>query len=171
MIDQVVKEMTQAFDAFAPVPFQDFEESAREELRTAQEKRRDIFDEASVKILEKHKNLIIGWEIYYTFSEPKTKEDKKKTGPKNQAIQFFLPKSSEHKPSYRGDTVRTERRNKVVDKVRKLAWGMYQVPGKERKTTLGMEALAYHPGYEVMIPFVKGKAKLELFLFIVPATE
>lgn len=163
MIDEVAGEVTKAFDVYAPVPFEDMDKANLEQVKAAQQKREEAFDATVLAALTKHKDKIIGWEIYYSFPPPV--EEGKKPKP---VIKYYLKKSSEHVPSWKPGTIRTDRRDVKVDETRELAWGLYQVPGKETKETLGMKALQYHSGFEVKIPAKKGKAQLDLFLFIVP---
>ncbi len=163
IVDEVSTEVTKAFEAFAPVPYTDMDPAKMDALKAAQDKRQATFDQTVLAALTKHKDKVIGWEIYYSFPAPV--EEGKKPKP---VVKYYLPKSSEHIPSWKPGTIRTDRRDAKIDDVRKLAWGLYQVPGKETKETLGMKALQYHPGLEIKLPIKQGKAELDLFIFVVP---
>ncbi len=157
MIDSVHKELEQAFETFAPVPYQEHpkDPAAREEFVKAQDARRDAFDAEATKILKKH-DKIIGWEITYSFPEVE-----------KPPIPYSFEELSRHVPSWKPGTVRAEKREKLDDG-RKISWGEFFIKGQEKRESFGMDIPNYHWGLEVMLPITHQKAKLDTALFIVP---
>ncbi len=159
MIDGVESALAKEFEAFGPVPFAKLPEQGRDAAQAAQEKRSETFDAKALEILKKEGD-IIGWEMMYSFPEVE-----------DPVIPYGFAKASSHKPSFKGGTVRTDRRDVTVSDDRKLAWGLYQVPGEETKQQLGFSVPNYVKGFEVAVPIKKGDAVLDLKLFVVPRGE
>lgn len=155
-IEQVHKELQVAFEAFAPVPYQEHpkDPAARTEFVKAQDARRDVFDAAAVKILGAH-DKIIGWEITYSF--PKIEKP---------PIPYSFEETSRHVPAWKPGTVRAEKREAIDG--RKVSWGEFFIKGQEKRESLGMDIPNYHWGLEVMLPIAHEKAKLDTSIFIVP---
>lgn len=156
-LDKVQEGLTKEFETFAPVPFQKHPEdpAKRDAFVKAQNARRDTFDEKALALLE-GEDKIIGWELSYSFPEHE-----------KPPIPYTFEKASTHKPAWKPGTVRADRRDTKKDG-RQLGWGMFLIPGAEKKTSLGMEIPNYHKGLEVVFSIPHEEAQLDVVLFLVP---
>ena len=159
-IDKVLNGIEADYKKFAPLHYDELPEDPA--ARAAEEKRikeaREAFDKAALAHLKGYPKLI-GWEISYAYP----KKDK-------PPIPYSPDQASSYVPSYKAGTVRAERRDLKKDG-RRLGWGMYQIQGKETKSTLGLKALNYYPGLEVDTAIELEKSQLDIVLFIVPKQE
>ena len=157
-IDAVEAQIKAAYDAFAPLPFEQMpaELEARKPIQEAQQARKAAFDQKALQILQAHDD-IVGWELTYSF--PKEGEA--------TPIRYSFDQASRFTPSYRVGALRADKRPVKVDG-RGLSWGLYQIRGKEKKTSLGMEVPSYHKGIEVDMEIPREGSRLDLSLFLAP---
>ncbi|MEM1346906.1 MAG: hypothetical protein AAGI01_00010 [Myxococcota bacterium] len=167
LVDELDKELGQAFEAFEPKSFgalSKMSDEERAELERAQETRRRAFDAAALKVLEGAKDEgLIGWEITYSF--PKVEDPPSPYG---------FDALSGHVPSYTPGTLRWDKREEFVgeeSQQRRISWGLYQIPGKEMKTSMMQEIPDYHAGFEIHFPVERGDAQLDVSLFIAPKDD
>lgn len=155
-VEQVRQELEPLFKQFAPQPYTKFDATKLQEQQDAQSARLKAFDEAALKALEAHPNLI-GWELTYSFPDVEKPE-----------IPYSFSKLSGHKPSHKGSTtVIAGSREVKADEKYPLGWGMYQVRGKEVRKSLGMEAPRYFKGIEILTTIKHEEALLKVRLFFV----
>lgn len=168
-IDEIEQRLDKEYQSFDPPRFEarptDPEERKSFEAKLTE--KRNAFDEAALKIMKEYPS-VIGWEMTYSFPEevPKDEDGKSKRPPKDP-IPYSFAKVSDYKPAWKPGTVRASRRDVAFDR-RDIGWGMYMVPGKERKSLLGMEANNYFPGLEVDFSIPGEASSLDIVLFIVP---
>jgi len=166
-VDELDKNLGDAFATFAPKSFQDLSklpDTERAAAERAQDERRAAFDAEALKILEgAAESGLIGWEITYSF--PKVEDP---------PIPYGFEKISKFVPSYKPGTLRWDKRKESVGeegKKRRISWGLYQIPGKEMKTSMMQEIPDYHAGFEVHFPIERGDAQLDVSLFITPGDD
>lgn len=144
------------FKAFAPVPFSTFAPDQAVELQKVQKTRMKSFDEQAVAVMKSYPE-IIGWEASYAYPEVE-----------KVRVTYNFDAFSRAVPSYKTSvTMRAGVKKIMVDETVPIGWGMYQIPGKEKKQSLGMDVPQYYKGIEVVSTLPQGDAVMTLKTFFV----
>lgn len=155
-LTKVEGQLTPLFKTLDLKPFSKMDKDNLKAQQDAQTARLKTFDEAALKVLQSHPD-IIGWEITYSFPDVE-----------KPVIPYGFDKLSTYVPSYKGGvTWRAGKRDaKGADKY-PLGWGMYQIRGKASKKSLGMDVAQYFKGLEILSTLSHNDAVLKLRLFFV----
>lgn len=144
------------FEAFAPAPFESFEPSKAADMQAAQTARMKRFDEQATAAMKAYPE-VIGWEASYAFPEVEKVK-----------VTYNFDTFSKAVPSYKAAaTLRADPRKFKVDETVPIGWGMYQIPGKENKVSLGMDVPQYYKGIETISTLPHKDAVLTLRTFFV----
>lgn len=142
------------FKAFAPLPFEKFDPAQAVVLQKAQQGRMKAFDTQATAVMKTYPE-IIGWEASYSY--PDVEKIK---------VTYNFDSFSRAVPSYKASATLRALKFKV-EKTKLIGWGMYQIQGKEKESSLGMDVPQYYKGIEVVSTLTQGDAVMTLKTFFV----